>query len=377
MSAHIAIVFGTRPEAIKLSPVVRALRADPLFRVSAVAAGQHRDLLDQAVQILDMRPDVSLGIMRENQDLFDVSVNALQAIRQFIEDARPDAILVQGDTTTAAFAGLAAFYTRTPLGHVEAGLRSGDRHNPFPEEMNRRLIGSIADWHFAPTARARAHLLAEGVHDDAIFVTGNTAIDALQHVLSERRDALPTVVDGLRLDDFGGDRHLVLVTCHRRESFGADLASICDALLEIASAHQNIQLVYPVHPNPQVTAMVHARLHGHPRISLLRPLDYLSFVAILARARLVLTDSGGVQEEAPALGIPVLVLRKTTERPEAIDAGVAKLIGTDSRRIVEEASLVLTDRGVRTAMARAVSPYGDGRAADRIRTILRERLRLE
>ena len=374
MSAHVAVVFGTRPEAIKLAPVVRALREDPFFRVSAVSTGQHRDLLEQAVRVLDMRPDVSLEIMRENQDLFDVSIDALAAMRTFIASAAPDAIIVQGDTTTAAFSALAGFYSRTRVGHVEAGLRSGDRHNPFPEEVNRRLIGSVADWHFAPTARARGHLLAEGVDEDAIFVTGNTAIDTLHHVLTARRDALPAVVEGVRLDDFDGTRHLVLVTCHRRESFGADLSAICDALLEIASSHPDVQLVYPVHPNPSVAGMVHARLGSHPGITLLKPLDYLSFVALLSRATLVLTDSGGVQEEAPALGTPVLVLRRTTERPEGVEAGVALLVGTESGRIVRETSRLLSDRSARAAMARAINPYGDGRAADRIRTILRERL---
>ena len=358
----ILIVYGTRPEAIKMAPVVRAVRARPeRFRAMVVATGQHREMLDQVQRLFGLEPDVDLDLMRPGQQLNDLAARALAGLEPLLERERPDWVLVQGDTTTAMTAALAAFHRRIPVGHVEAGLRTGDLERPFPEEANRRIIDLLATACFAPTERARRALVAEGLAPGRIHRTGNTVVDALREV----RERLAEVGVGPAEDD-----DEVLVTAHRRESFGRPLARVLDAVSELAGRFPQLRFVYPVHPNPHVEGPAHERLGGLPNVELHPPLDYRELVGRLARCRLVLTDSGGIQEEAPSFGKPVLVLRETTERPEGVEAGVARLVGTDRERIVTEASLLLTDGDAYARMANAVNPYGDGRAGERIAAIL-------
>ena len=355
------VVIGTRPEAIKLGPVVAALRARADTEVRVCVTGQHREMVDPLLALFDLRPDHDLDLMRPNQDLATLTANALVGVTAVLDETRPDWVVVQGDTTTALAAGLAGFYRGVRVAHVEAGLRTHDLRHPFPEEMNRRVVDLVSAVHFAPTERARANLLRDGTDPERIHVTGNTVIDALHHVL-RRTDALPVdVPDGARV---------VLVTAHRRESFGAGLAAICDALRSIADEFADVQIVYPVHLNPNVRVPVAERLGGHARITLLAPLEYASLVRLMWRSTLILTDSGGIQEEAPSLGKPVLVLRDTTERPEAVEAGCARLVGTDAERIVSEARRLLTDRSEYERMARVANPFGDGHASERIASAL-------
>jgi UDP-N-acetylglucosamine 2-epimerase (non-hydrolysing) len=369
---HIAVVFGTRPEVVKLGPVIQELRRAPqVFRVTVVATGQHREMLRQALTFFDIVPDVGLDIMRPDQDLFTLTARALNELRDLFDSARPDLVMVQGDTTTAFAAALAGYYARIGVAHVEAGLRSGDLSNPYPEEGNRRMISSLADWHFAPTAVAEAHLRGEGVPADRVFVTGNTVIDTLAHVLERRASLLPDTVEGLELAAL--PPRVLLVTCHRRESFGEDLRRIFAGLRRIVEKNPDVAIVYPVHPNPNVEGAARALLHDVPRIHLLPPVDYEAFLALMRRAHLILTDSGGVQEEAPFLNTPVLVLRTVTERPEGVAAGVARLVGTDTDQIVAETQRLLDDAAAHSEMARSVNPYGDGRAAERIVAVLRDR----
>ncbi len=363
-AVKVLIVAGTRPEAIKLAPLVLALRNEPWADVRVVATAQHREMLDQVLTMFGITPDVDLDLMEPNQTLASLTARLLTALDQTILVERPDVVIGQGDTTTTLATALACFYRRIPFGHVEAGLRTGDLARPFPEEMNRVVAGRLTTVHFAPTARARENLLAEGIDNRAIHVTGNTVIDALLDVAARHGSI------GLDLDP---DKRLVLVTAHRRENFGAPLAELCDALLAIADAHPDVQLLYPVHLNPHVSDLVRGRLSGHPRIRLCEPLAYGPFVAALKRSYLVLTDSGGVQEEAPALGKPVLVLREDTERPEAVEAGVVKVVGMRAARIIEETGRLLRDDDAYRAMARGVSPYGDGRASERIVSVLAAR----
>ena len=365
MVARILCVVGTRPEAIKLAPVVSALRAEPWASVRVLATAQHRHMLDQVLGLFGIEPDVDLDIMRPNQALTTLTARLLLDLDDVLLGERPDAVLAQGDTTTVMTVALACFYHRIPFGHVEAGLRTGDWANPFPEEMNRVIAGRMARWHFAPTATARQNLLREGFPDDAIHVTGNTVIDALLAVANKRPDV------GVPLDS---SRRLVLVTAHRRENFGEPLRAICRAVRELADRNPDVQVLYPVHPNPNVQSVAHEVLGGHERIVLCPPLEYLPFVGAMQRAYLILSDSGGVQEEAPALGKPVLVLRRTTERPEAVAEGVARLVGPDYERILAEAQRLLDDPAAYRAMARGVSPYGDGKAAGRIAAVLRAAL---
>ena len=360
-------VFGTRPEAIKLAPVVLEVRKRPdRFENLVCVTAQHRQMLDQVLEWFAIAPQYDLDLMQPNQALAAFAGRALMAVGDMLEKARPDVVLVQGDTSTAMVAALGAFYRRIPVGHIEAGLRTRDRYNPFPEEINRRIVGTLATFHFAPTARAAEALRAEQVPDGTIFVTGNTVIDAL----------LMTVERPVDLDlGFGLEgRRLVLVTAHRRESFGAPFESLCRALRDIADRNGDVEIVYPVHLNPNVREPVMRILGGHPRIHLLEPLRYERFAHLMARAHLILTDSGGIQEEAPVLGKPTLVMRETTERPEAIEAGTARLVGTDRERIVSEAQRLLEDEEAYGAMARAGSPFGDGHAAERIADILAEKL---
>jgi UDP-N-acetylglucosamine 2-epimerase (non-hydrolysing) len=364
---RILSVFGTRPEAIKLAPVILEVQKRPdRFENLVCVTAQHRQMLDQVLEWFEIVPQYDLDLMQPNQGLAEFAGRALISVGELLEKVRPDVVLVQGDTSTAMIAALGAFYRRLPVGHVEAGLRTRDRYNPFPEEINRRIVGTLATFHFAPTAQAAEALRAEQAPEENIFVTGNTVIDAL----------LMTVKRPVDLDlgfSLAGKR-LILVTAHRRESFGAPFESLCLALRDIADRNAGVEIVYPVHLNPNVREPVMRILAGHPRIHLLDPLRYEQFAHLMAQAHFILTDSGGIQEEAPVLGKPTLVMRETTERPEAIAAGTARLVGTDRGRIVTEAERLLGDEKAYDAMARAGSPFGDGHAAERIADILAEKL---
>jgi UDP-N-acetylglucosamine 2-epimerase len=363
VSARIAVVAGTRPEAIKLAPVVYLLRRQSGIETVFVSTGQHREMLKQVLAAFSLAPDLDLEVMRSGQDLHDVTIATLARLKPILRELRPAWVVVQGDTTSAMAAALSAFYERIPIAHVEAGLRTNDRYRPFPEELNRRLVDQLSGALFAPTALAREALLREGFDDARILVTGNTVVDAIHHLRAQggtrRRHA-----GGLDLEAIPG--RLVLVTSHRRESFGDGLAAICRALVRIAERHPDVTVVYPVHLNPNVDGPVRAALAGHPRIVLLPPVSYVDLAALLERCHLVLTDSGGIQEEAPSFRKPVLVLREVTERPEGVAAGVAAVVGTGEERIVLETSRLLSDRAAYERMASGASPYGDGRAAERI-----------
>ena len=362
---RILTIVGTRPEAIKLAPVTIELgrRKDAVEHIVCSTA-QHRQMLDQVHGWFGIVPDIDLNLMAPNQKLADFAARALSEVTRVLEEVKPDIVLVQGDTTTAMMASLAAVMQKVEVGHVEAGLRTDNLYNPFPEEINRRVTGSVARYHFAPTERSAAALRAENVPPGWIFVTGNTVIDALRMTL-EREVKLD-----LPFLEKGNHRRLILVTAHRRESFGAPFESLCRALRAIADRNPDVELVYPVHLNPNVREPVGRILAGHERIHLIEPLSYEKFVHLMAKADILLTDSGGVQEEAPYLGKPALVMRDNTERPEAVDAGTAKLVGTDESRIVFETELLLRDDRAYRAMARAGSPFGDGQAARRIADIL-------
>lgn len=363
--SRILTVFGTRPEAIKMAPVVKALEASKVLDARVCVTSQHRQMLDQVLELFAIRPAWDLDIMKAGQTLTDITSGVLAGMERVFDDWRPDRILVHGDTTTSFAASLAAYYRKIPVGHVEAGLRTGNRYSPWPEEMNRRLTGALADLHFAPTSRARANLLAENVPADSVYVTGNTVIDAL----SITRDRLLADDAQLRRYDerfaFLGPKRLVLVTGHRRESFGDGLRRTCLALADLA-ARGDVTVLYPVHLNPNVKGPVHEILGGVADIHLTEPEDYLPFVYLMNRSTLIVTDSGGIQEEAPSLGKPVLVTRDTTERPEAVEAGTVVMTGTDRSRIVAEASRLLDDAGHYSRMSEAHNPYGDGHAARRI-----------
>ncbi|MCC7494511.1 MAG: UDP-N-acetylglucosamine 2-epimerase (non-hydrolyzing) [Fimbriimonadaceae bacterium] len=358
---HVAVAFGTRPEAVKMAPLVQALRADSRFRCSCIVTAQHREMLDQVLAVFGITPDADLDLMRPGQQLADLTARVLTELTPVLRADRPDLVLVQGDTTTVLAASLAAFYEQIAVGHVEAGLRTGDRYNPFPEEINRRLTGRLATLHFAPTDWAAGNLRAEGVAPDSIYLTGNTVIDALQQVAAGEQP-WPDDVDPAALTG----RRLLLVTAHRRENLGEPLQAICQALRDIVTAEPETALLFAMHRNPAVRQTVRDVLGDLPRVQLIEPPDYFAFVGLMRRATLILTDSGGIQEEAPALGKPVLVLRRTTERPEGVDAGTARLVGTDRAAIVAAALQLLRDANAWRAMAQAVNPYGDGRAAQRI-----------
>jgi len=364
-------IFGTRPEAIKMAPVVKALEQEPAIEPVVCVTAQHRQMLDQVLSLFEINPGYDLDIMRDGQDLTDVTCGVLTGLREVLRESRPDMVMVHGDTTTTMAGTLAAFYERIPVGHVEAGLRTGNIYSPWPEEINRKVTGAIATYHYAPTPGARENLRKEGVNDDGILVTGNTVIDALMMVVDKirRNPELAQEMAG-RLPFLDAGRRLILVTGHRRESFGAGFRRICEALSQLAS-RPDVQIVYPVHLNPNVRGPVNELLSGRDNVFLIEPLDYLPFVYLMDRADLIITDSGGVQEEAPSLGKPVLVMRDTTERPEAVEAGTVKLVGTDVDTIVGLANELLDDRGAYETMSRAHNPYGDGRAASRIAEHLR------
>jgi UDP-N-acetylglucosamine 2-epimerase (non-hydrolysing) len=360
-------VFGTRPEAIKMAPLVHALAKDPDFEARVCVTAQHREMLDQVLNLFSIVPDYDLNIMRPGQGLTEITCGILQGLKPILEAFRPDVVLVHGDTTTTIAASLAAFYQRIPVGHVEAGLRTGDLSSPWPEEANRTLTGHLAMYHFAPTENSRHNLRRENVADERIFVTGNTVIDALFWV----RDSVmnnPAQYEALaaRYPFLDAKKKLVLVTGHRRESFGQGFEQICHALADIAARHDDVQIVYPVHLNPNVSEPVNRILGPVENVFLIEPQDYLPFIWLMNHAWLILTDSGGIQEEAPSLGKPVLVMRDTTERPEAVDAGTVKLVGTDRQRIVDEVTLLLNNNEAWQTMSRAHNPYGDGQACGRI-----------
>lgn len=359
----VMVVCGTRPEAVKLAPVILELRRRAeVFETRVVLTAQHRELLDQVLRVFGIEADDDLDIMRENQTPFEITTRALEGLRPVLERERPDVVLCQGDTTTTLAAALAAFYLRVPVAHVEAGLRSGDKAHPFPEEVNRRLTSVIADYHFAPTEASAENLLAEGVSERSVFVTGNTVIDALL-TASELPGPSPA-------DDVPADARLVLVTSHRRENWGGPMEEIMRAVMDVAEAQEDVHVVLSVHPNPRVRETVERVLAGHARIRIIESVDYVPFVKLMKRATLILTDSGGIQEEAPSLAVPVLVLRRVTERPEGVAAGTVKVVGTDRATIAASAIGLLTDDTAYHAMARAANPYGDGQASQRIADIL-------
>jgi UDP-N-acetylglucosamine 2-epimerase (non-hydrolysing) len=368
VAARVLVVCGTRPEAIKLAPVIRALAADARFTPSVAVTGQHRDLLDQVLALFRIRPDFDLDLMRPDQDLYHVTAEALVGMRDVLAEAVPDLVVVQGDTTTTFAAALASFYERIPVAHVEAGLRTGDPFSPFPEEQNRVLTSRLAAHHFAPTPRARENLVREGVPAASIHVTGNTVVDALLEIAAQVGKVPPPLPEKLAALD--PDRRLVLVTAHRRESFGRGMRGVCLAVSDLARRHPEVEFVFPVHPNPNVLLPAARILGDRPNVRLVDPLDYAQLVWLMTRAHVVLTDSGGIQEEVASLSVPALVLRDTTERPEGVEAGGLRLVGTSRTRIVQEAEQLLADPELHRSMAAAPNPFGDGRASERIRDVL-------
>lgn len=379
----IMLVFGTRPEAIKMAPLVKEFQKHPdRFETIVCVTGQHRQMLDQVLEIFDIKPDYDLNIMKQGQDLYDVTARVLTGMRDVLKEAQPDVVLVHGDTTTSTAAALAAFYQQIPVGHVEAGLRTHNIYSPWPEEMNRQITGRIATYDFAPTPLSRANLVAEGVAEEKISVTGNTVIDALYWVVDKIKNT-PALNESLakELVNAGYDtarlsngRKLVLITGHRRENFGDGFISMCRAIKALTQKYPEVDFVYPMHLNPNVRKPIHKvfgeNLEGLGNMFFIEPLEYLSFVYLMEKSNIVLTDSGGIQEEAPGLGKPVLVMRDTTERPEALEAGTVKLVGTDYDVIVNEVSALLDDHAHYEKMSKAINPYGDGKACKRIVTSL-------
>ena len=363
---RILSVVGTRPEAVKMAMVARTLAGANGIEHELCVTAQHREMLDSVLRLFELKPDYDLDVMTPGQDLTDVTGAVLNGMRGVLAEAKPDRVLVQGDTTTVLATALAAFYSRIPVGHVEAGLRTGDMSAPWPEEMNRRLADALSDRHYAPTETARERLLEEGLPDSGIVVTGNTVIDALLHVV-DRLDRDPELLSEAeaRLPKLEESKRIILVTGHRRENFGAGFENICRAIVQI-SWRDDVEIIYPVHLNPRVREPVFRHLADHPNVHLIEPLDYLAFVHLMNEAYLILTDSGGIQEEAPTLGKPVLVMRDTTERPEAVAAGTVQLVGTDAERITTETARILDEPEIYKAMARIHHPYGDGRASERI-----------
>ncbi|WP_309475630.1 non-hydrolyzing UDP-N-acetylglucosamine 2-epimerase [Chitinophaga oryzae] len=392
---RVLLVFGTRPEAIKMCPLIKELEKYPeIFEVKVCVTGQHREMLDQVLNIFNVQPDYDLKIMKQGQDLFDVTVGVLSGMREVLDDAKPDVVLVHGDTTTSTAAAMAAFYKQIPVAHVEAGLRTHNMYSPWPEEMNRSITGRIATYHFAPTKISRQNLLDENISSEQVFVTGNTVLDALHLVLERiKNDAeVQTGIEALLVQHgltlpllaaWNGNnsegRRLVLITGHRRENFGDGFRSICRAIKKLAENYPQVDFVYPVHLNPNVRKPVNEILGeaALPNVHIIAPLDYLPFVYLMNKSTLILTDSGGVQEEAPGLGKPVLVMRNTTERPEAVTAGTVKLVGVDEDKIYDEVSVLLDNKDAYDQMAQAVNPYGDGKACQRIARMLNKEVVIE
>ena len=375
----VMLVFGTRPEAIKMAPLVKEFQKHPdEFQTIVCVTGQHREMLDQVLHIFEITPDYDLNIMKQGQDLYDVTARVLLGMRDVLKEARPDVVLVHGDTTTSTAAALAAFYQQIPVGHVEAGLRTHNIYSPWPEEMNRQLTGRIATYHFAPTPLSRQNLLSEGVRENHITVTGNTVIDALYMVVEKiKKDkALDAELEnvlkqsGYDVNRLSDGKKLVLITGHRRENFGDGFISMCKAIKALTEKYPEVDFVYPMHLNPNVRKPIHEvfdeDLSGLGNMFFIEPLEYLSFVYLMEKSTIVLTDSGGIQEEAPGLGKPVLVMRDTTERPEALEAGTVKLVGTDYDKIVDEVSALIENQEYYDRMSKAVNPYGDGKACERI-----------
>lgn len=367
MIKKVLTVFGTRPEAIKMAPLVHALAADERFDARVCVTAQHREMLDQVLSLFEITPDYDLNIMQPGQSLNDVTTAILTGMKPVLEEFKPDVVLVHGDTATTFATALAAYYQQIPVGHVEAGLRTGNIYSPWPEEANRKLTGAITRHHFAPTATSKENLLAENVPDEHISVTGNTVIDALLWVRDkiDRNTALKSEL-AAQYPMLDPSKKMILVTGHRRESFGGGFERICEALRRIAECHPESHIIYPVHLNPNVQEPVNRLLKGVDNIHLIEPQDYLPFVYLMTQATLILTDSGGIQEEAPSLGKPVLVMRETTERPEAVEAGTVKLVGTDVNTIVTDVTRLLTDDNAYQLMSHAHNPYGDGKACQRI-----------
>ena len=357
---RVLAVFGTRPEAIKMAPVVKALQANPHTEVEVVVTGQHREILDQVLELFEISPDSDLEIMRPRQTLYTITNLTLEGMAPVLERSKAEVTLVQGDTTTAFAAGLASFYAKIPVGHVEAGLRTESVYEPFPEEMNRRLLSTLAHFHFTPTDGAKENCLASGVAADKVYVTGNTVTDALVQIADGLPEGLP---EGL-VDLPDGARY-VLVETHRRENLGEPMRHVCQALKDLVAQNDDLHVVFSVHPNPAVRDVVFPELKGHERVHLLEPVDYPTLIRLIRECRFILTDSGGIQEEAPSLGKPVLVLRRQTERPEGVDAGVAELMGTDRAKIVARANELWNDEDIYRRMSQTASPYGDGEAARR------------
>ena len=363
-------VFGTRPEAIKMCPLVLEMGKYPDYIEPIVAVtAQHREMLDQVLELFNIKPDYDLNIMASGQTLYDITTRALTGLKEVIEEAKPDMVLVHGDTTTTFAGALAAFYAQVPVGHVEAGLRTGNKYSPYPEEMNRKLTGSIADMHFAPTSTSKANLLKENVNPETILVTGNTVIDALQTTVKADYEFADAEFNKI----FARGNRLILMTTHRRENLGEPMRNVYKALRKVLETHAEVEAIFPVHKNPKVREIVQEELGGLDRVHLIEPMDYEPFANLMGKVDIVLTDSGGIQEEAPALGKPVLVLRDTTERPEAVDAGTVKLIGTAYEDVLRETNLLLDDSAHYKKMAEAANPYGDGKACERIiRAILQK-----
>lgn len=360
----VLVVFGTRPEAIKMCPVVRELKKIGIIKTLVCVTGQHREMLDSVLRAFDVSADFDLSVMREGQTLFDVTAAVMSGMKSILELVKPDTVLVHGDTTTAFASALAAYYMKIPIGHIEAGLRTYDIRRPFPEEFNRRAISIVTDYNFAPTETARRNLLSEGVRGESIFVTGNTVIDALRTTVNQkfRHSEL----------DWATDSRLVLLTAHRRESIGVPMRNMMRAIKRVVEEKRDVKVIYPIHPNPEAQKIAEEELSGLERFHLIPPLDVIEFHNFLAAAHLVLTDSGGIQEEAPALGKPVLVMRDTTERPEAVDAGCARLVGTEEQGIYESFTLLLNDSRVYSSMASCKNPYGDGTASVKITEIIKK-----
>jgi len=377
------LVFGTRPEAIKMCPLVKEFQKHPIeFKTIVCVTGQHREMLDQVLQIFEIQPNYDLNIMKQGQDLYDVTARVLVGMRGVLKEAQPDIVLVHGDTTTSMAAALAAFYQQIPVGHVEAGLRTHNIYSPWPEEMNRQITGRIATYHFAPTPLSKQNLLTEGVKEDMITVTGNTVIDALYMVVEQIKNNKQLDIELANLLKKSGydttrlstEKKMVLITGHRRENFGEGFISMCTAIKDLTQKYPNVDFVYPMHLNPNVRKPIHEvfgeNLTNLGNMFFIEPLQYLEFVYLMEKSTIVLTDSGGIQEEAPGLGKPVLVMRDTTERPEALSAGTVKLVGTDYDKIVNEVSLLLDNKEQYKKMSKAINPYGDGKACERIIEIL-------